>query len=168
MFPGIETLLGSLLGGVFRFGQAWLEAREKERERSHELSMLRLNGELAERADERRFRELTLAAETAMSQADTVAMVAVNAQQAEMAESSGGVVAFLSGSIRPITTYLLLGLYLAHKASVIRSAWLEGGVWTAMRSSYGEADLALLSGILGFWFVDRSLRKTGLIGGRTA
>ena len=168
MIPGIETLLGSLLGGVFRFGQAWMEAREKDRERGHELSMLRLNGEMAERADERRFRELTLSADVSLSQADTAAMVAVNAQQASMARTNGGVVAFLSGTVRPVTTYLLLSLYLAHKSSVIHAAWMEAGVWHAMAASYGEADLALLSGILGFHFVDRGLRKNGLIGGRTA
>ena len=49
-----------------------------------------------------------------------------------------------------MVTYLLMGLYLAAKAQAVHAA---GGM-----VAYGAADAALLSSILGYWFVDRGLR----------
>jgi len=164
MIPGIETLFGSLLGGIFRFGTAWMEAREKERERGHELNMLRLNGELAEKADERRLREVALEGDIRLSEADLKAMVDANAGQVRMAASVGGLAGFLSATVRPVITYALLSLYLGHKASVISAAWMDAGVSVAMRAAYGETDAALLSGVIGFWFVDRAMRHGGAFG----
>lgn len=163
MVPGLETLLGSLLGGVFRFATAWMEAREKQRERDHELSMLRLNGELAERADERRLREIGLEGEIRLSEADLRAMMSANRDQAEMARAGGGLAAFLSATVRPVVTYLLLGIYLCHKGAQVAAAWASEGAGYALASAYGDADMALLSGILGFWFVDRALRHGGVL-----
>ena len=166
MIPGLETLLGSLLGGVFRFGTAWMEAREKARERDHELNMLRLNGELAEKADDRRLREVGLAGEIRLSEADLKAMVSVNRDQADMARAMGGVAGFLSATVRPVATYLLLTLYIAHKTAHVAAAWGDEGALAAIASAYADADMALLSGILGFWFVDRALRHSGMLGSR--
>lgn len=160
MFPGIETLLGSLLGGAFRLGQAVLDAREKQRDRDHEYRMVQLNGDLAAKADERRLREIGLEGEYRLSAMDVEALMAGVKSQAVEAQTAGGWSAALSATVRPITTYLLLVLYMSHKAVVVALAYSGGtDMLQALNDAYSEADVAILSSILAFWFVDRSLRR---------
>lgn len=164
MFPGLETLLGSLLGGAFRLVQAFLDAREKQREREHEFSMTQLQGDLAARADERRFKELELSTAAAYATADLGALQAgVQAQSGE-AQAAGGWVASLSASVRPIVTYLIVLFYMANKAAILAGVWGAADLGGALGRIYSETDMALLGSILGFWFVDRSLRRTGRFG----
>lgn len=158
MFPGLETLLGSLLGGGFRFLQAWMESREKQRDRDHEYKMMELQGSLAEKADERRFRELgmTLDHQAEIQIIQGVGM-ATQAQSSE-AKEAGGSAAWLSATIRPLTTYLLLLFYLFAKIAQVAMAWQTQGMQSLV-TTYGEADMALLSAVLGFWFVNRSMMR---------
>lgn len=159
MIPGIETLLGSLLGGAFRLGQAIIDAREKQRDRDHEHRMTGLQGELAKAADERRMRELGIQADMAVTAQDAQMLIAAVQAQAAEAQAAGGWVSALSASVRPLVTYLLVIFYLAYKASQIIAAFRGYGAIEALRASYTEADMAILSSILAFWFVDRSLRR---------
>jgi len=158
MIPGIETLLGSILGGGFRFLQAWMESREKQRDRDHEHRMMELQGNLAEKADERRFRELgvTLDHQTEIQVLHGVA-TATQAQSSE-AKEAGGSAGWLSATIRPLTTYFLLIFYLFAKITQIVMAWQTQGL-QALVTTYNEADMALLSAVLGFWFVNRSMMR---------
>lgn len=159
MIPGLETLIGGLLGGGFRIAQAIIDAREKQRERDQEFRMTELQGRLAEAADERRFRELGLQADMATAAQDAQMIVeAIKAQQADAA-AAGGWVAALSATVRPVVTYMLIVFYLAWKGAQIIAAYAAGGAIEALQASYGEADMAILSSILSFWFVDRSLRR---------
>ncbi|MBE9605395.1 hypothetical protein IAI18_10995 [Acetobacteraceae bacterium H6797] len=161
MFPGLETLLGSLLGGAFRLGQAILDAREKQREREHEHDMTALQGDLAERADERRLKELGLVNAYQYAGQELSAVQAGVQAQASEAQAAGGWVASLSASVRPIVTYLLVLFYMANKGSVVAASWHSGDLASAFLRIYSETDMALFSSILGFWFVDRSLRRKG-------
>jgi hypothetical protein len=148
---GIVPLLGALLGGIARFGQAILEAREKAADRDHELAMTQLQGQLAIAADERKLRETALAGDIQLQAGDTQALIAALAQQGVSDTAAGGWAARLSSTVRPFVTYALMALYLAAKAQTIVAA---GGV-----VAYGAADMALLGTILGFWFVDRGIRQ---------
>lgn len=152
---GIIPLVGALLGGFARFGQALLEAREKQRDREHELSMVQLQGTLAASADERKLRETALAGDITLQQADSAAMVAALQAQATSDTAAGGWSAKLSATVRPIVTYALMSLYLAAKAQTVYAA---GGA-----VAYSPADAALLSTILGFWFADRAIRARSLV-----
>jgi hypothetical protein len=163
MFPGIETLLGSMLGGVARVATAWLESREKARDRDHEFRMTELQGQQAEKVAEWRMRELGLQADTALGVADAAALVeAVRAQSAE-AQSAGGFAASLSATVRPVVTYLLVALYLGHKTVEVAIAAAGGApMLHAIGDSYGADDMAILASLLSYWFVDRSLRRGAL------
>ena len=159
MIPGIETLLGSLLGGAFRLGQAVLESREKQRDRDHEHRMSELHGQLAAQADERRFRELGVAAEAQAVALDTQLLVTGLEMQSRDAQAAGGFIAGMSASVRPVLTYLITGLYLSAKGAHIAAAWHTEGAVAALASSYTETDMAILASILAFYFADRSLRR---------
>lgn len=159
MFPGFETLLGGLLGGALRLGQAVIDAREKQRDRDHEFRMTELQGLLAEKANEARMRELGLHATMALDAQDAQLLVAGIQSQTAEAAAAGGRVAALSATVRPLVTYLFVGIYIAWMAAQIMAAWETGGLTEALRSAYGEPDRAILSTILTFWFADRSLRR---------
>lgn len=159
MIPGLETLLGSLLGGIFRFATAWMESREKQRDRDHEFRMTELHGEQAERAAEWRAREIGMYADMALHVVDTQAIIeAVKSQSAE-AQAAGGFAAFLSSTVRPIVTYLFVGLYAFHKIMQVRVAVAGGdSMLYALSSVYTQSDQAIMATVIGFWFVDRALR----------
>lgn len=62
--------------------------------------------------------------------------------------------------VRPLTTYYMLGLYGVAKFALFVTAWQAGGnVWGAMIQVYDDEDRAILTGILSFWFVGRTLDK---------
>lgn len=146
---GLASIVGTVLGGGFRLLQAGLESREKQRDRDQEFRMTQLHGQLAEQASEFKLRELGAQFEATQYQEDLRALVAGTQAQAQEAQSAGGAVAFLSGTVRPVVTYGLVVLYCYHKISQVA---LGAPVWV-------EADMALLSSVLSFWFLDRSLRR---------
>lgn len=156
-------LLGLVFGGVSRLTQHWLELKDKEKERSHEAVMYDKQVELADKrfvhdADLRR-----MDAAAAESSAEWAALTAAVQAQAAEAQAAGGWVAKLSASVRPLITYWLMALYTLSKVFAV---WMgiDGGepFLLAVSGVYGPADGALLSSILSFWFVDRSLRKRGM------
>ena len=161
---GLASLLGGVLGGVFRLGQAVLDAREKQRDREHELSMLRLNGEQAAATGELRLREAGLAGAIQLGGAEIQALVEGVKAQASEAVAAGGWAARLSATVRPILTYLLVGAYLAHKLSGVSVAVAQGFAPEALGRLWTAEDMAILSTILSFWFVDRSIRRASPLG----
>ena len=100
-------------------------------------------------------------ADAAQAQAEWQALMAGAQAQAAEAQAAGGWVAKLSASVRPAVTYWLMALYTAAKAATLWTALstAEASFAVAVRAMYTEADAALLSSILSFWFLDRSLRK---------
>jgi hypothetical protein len=160
MIPGIETLIGGALGGLFRLSTAWLETREKQRDREHEYKMTELHGAQAERAAEFRMRELGVRTDLAVTQLDAQALIEGVKAQVSEARSAGGIAATLSATVRPIVTYLLVLLYMGHKMVEVAIAASGGATMLdALAGAYGEADMAIFSSILAFWFVDRAMRQ---------
>jgi hypothetical protein len=160
MIPGIETLLGGALGGLFRLGQAFLETREKQRDRDHEFRMMELQGRQAVAAAEARLREVAIDGQFKLEATDVQAIMEATKAQALEASTAGGWAAFLSATVRPVLTYLLALLYIGHKIALIGAALMvSGDPLPSVVLAFTEADHAILSSILSFWFVDRSLRK---------
>lgn len=161
---GLASLIGGVLGGAFRLGQAFLDAREKQRDRDHELAMLRLNGEQAAAASEQKMREMGLAGDIQLAAAEVQALVDGVRAQANEAMAAGGWAARLSATVRPILTYLLVLLYLGSKASAVAAALQAYDPVTALGRAYGPEDTAVLASILSFWFLDRAIRKGSSLG----
>ena len=85
-------------------------------------------------------------------------------QQTEMAKAAGGWVASLSASVRPMMTYYLLLLYGAAKtATMIIAYHQDQSLAEVLKGAWGVDDMALLSGVVNYWILDRTLAKRGLV-----
>ena len=156
-------ILGSVLGGVFRLAPEVLKYFDKKNERQHELSMFTRQCELETLRGQQKLAEIGAQREAAV---DVGVMDAFNAainQQAEMVKAAGGWAASLSASVRPVMTYYLLVMYGAAKTAAMVLAYYHGQALTeVLAKSWGTDDMALLTGVINYWMIDRSLAKRGL------
>ena len=156
-------VIGSVLGGVFRLAPEVLKYFDKKNERLHELSMFSRQCELEQLRGAQKLAEIGAVREAAV---DVGVMDAFNAainQQAEMVKAAGGWAASLSASVRPVMTYYLLVLYGTAKTAAMVLAYYHGQALTeVLAKSWGPDDMALLTGVINYWMIDRSLAKRGL------
>ena len=156
-------ILGSVLGGVFRLAPEVLKYFDKKNERQHELSMFARQCELETLRGQQKLAEIGAQREAAV---DVGVMDAFNNainQQAEMVKAAGGWAASLSASVRPVMTYYLLVMYGAAKTAAMVLAYYHGQALTeVLAKSWGTDDMALLTGVINYWMIDRSLAKRGL------
>jgi len=150
----LETLLGGLLGGAFRIVPEVLKFFDRENERKHELLMQDKQLEFEKlRGDNK----LAIAQETTYGMGIEALTAALEGQ----GKSSGiTYIDALSSSVRPIVTYLFVGLFIAVKWAAV-SAMVDGGYSyiTAIATTWTEADMALLAGIINFWFLGRVFER---------
>ena len=148
----IETLLGSLLGGVFRIAPELMKIFDRATERKHELAMLQAEMEFAKIRGEIAMRE----AEARMTVAELDAMTVALKEQGETARAAGKWVAAASALVRPAVTYWFVILYSAVKIASMSVAYANGADWKAVLiSSWTQDDMAMLMLVLTFWFVGR-------------
>jgi len=155
----IESLIGSLLGGIFRLFPEVLKWLDKKNERSHELLMFDKQIE----ADKlRASQQLALADAQAASSYNLADLQAiVEATKAQATQTGVKWVDALSALVRPILA--LQWLIFLWPAVVLAGFLLavQSGVpaLEALRGAFGVDEKALASSIASFWLVDRSLRK---------
>jgi len=156
-------IVGSLLGGLFRLVPEIIKFLDKKNERGHELSMFDKQCELEKVRGSQKLAEINAQREATV---DSGVMDAFNAainQQTEMVKATGGWVASLSASVRPVMTYYLLLLYGVFKTATIAIGYASGQpVPELLKSAWTVDDMALLSGVVNFWILDRTLAKRGL------
>jgi hypothetical protein len=155
----IETLLGGLLGGAFRLAPELLKWLDRKSERGHELAMQDKALEFEKVRGASRMAEIGASADAAWN---TGALEAFKEAVAGQGRPSGVKWAdALSTSVRPIITYWFMALYCAAKAAAFVAALNEGAGWgAAALAAWSEADQALWSGVLNFWFVGRVFERT--------
>jgi hypothetical protein len=149
----IETLLGGLLGGVFRLAPEVLKWLDRKSERAHELSMQaaaldfeRLRG--AQRMDE-------IGAQ-AQANWNTGALDTLREAIKSQGKITGHWTDALSQSVRPVITYWIMALYCASRTAAFAAGLQAGDGWaSAVTASWTEADMALLASVLNFWFLGR-------------
>ena len=156
-------ILGSLIGGIFRIAPEVLKWLDKKDDRAHELEMFKNQCQLETQRSQSKLDEIGANHSTEI---DAGVMAAFNAtinQQTEMVKAAGGWVASLSASVRPVMTYYLLLMYGIVKVCFMTMAFQSGTPLDhAIVSNWTPDDMALLSGIVNFWIIDRSLLKRGL------
>jgi len=153
----IETLLGSLLGGVFRIVPEVMKLWDAKNEREHELKMLGKEMEFAQIKGEISMREQ----ETVLMGKELDAMSVALREQGETARASGQFIAAISAAVRPLITYWFVTLYSIVKLASILMAIDAGAEWKeVLVSSWTTDDMALLMMILTFWFVGRVWDRT--------
>lgn len=150
----IETLLGGLLGGVFRLAPEVLKWFDRKSERGHELAMQDKALEFDRLRGAQKMAEIGAAADAAW---DTGAIEALRDAVRTQGEKSGVRWAdALSISVRPVITYWFMALYCAAKTAAFVGAVTAGAGWgTAVLQAWTEADQALWAGVLNFWFLGR-------------
>ena len=153
----IETLLGSLLGGVFRIVPEVMKLWDAKNEREHELAMLGKEMEFAQIRGEISMREQ----ETVLMGKELDAMTEALKEQGETARASGQFISAISAAVRPLVTYWFVTLYSIVKLASILMAIDAGADWKeVLVSSWSEDDMALLMMVLTFWFVGRVWDRT--------
>ena len=150
----IETLLGGLLGGVFRLAPELLKWLDRKGERGHELSMQDKALEFEKIRGASRMGEISASADAAWN---TGAIEAFKEAVAGQGRPSGVKWAdALSTSVRPVITYLFMALYCTAKATAFFAALNAGAGWgAAVLAAWSDADQALWAGVLNFWYVGR-------------
>lgn len=152
----IESLLGSILGGVLRIAPEMLKFFDRKGERAHELALLGAEMEFARVKGEIAMRQT----EAVMTVAEMDAISEALKEQGATARAAGKWVAAVSALVRPLVTYWFVALYSAHKVASMWLAYAQSGSWQQVFvTSWNESDMGILSMIISFWFVSRSLEK---------
>lgn len=156
-------IFGSLLGGIFRLAPEVLKFFDKKNERQHELQMFNRQCDLEQIRGQQKLAEIGAERDKAI---DTGVMDAFNAainQQAEMAKAAGGWAASLSASVRPVVTYWVILLWSFVHLWYAWNAWMNGSAPQEVFNTMMTADfMALVSGTINYWFLDRTLKQRGL------
>lgn len=156
-------VVGSLLGGIFRLAPEVLKWLDRKSERQHELAMFERQCELERQRGEMKLAEIGAQREAALDTGIMDAFTAAIQQQTEMVKASGGWVASLSASVRPLVTYWILGIWSFVHIWFAYMSWRTGMEPTEVFKMAMSADFAaLVSGTLNYWFLDRTLAKRGL------
>ena len=156
-------IFGSLLGGIFRLAPEVLKFFDKKNERQHEMAMFSRQCELEQIRGQQKLAEIGAERDKAI---DTGVMDVFNAainQQAEMAKAAGGWAASLSASVRPVVTYWVILLWSFVHLWFAWNAWMAGASPDMVFKTMMTADfMALVSGTINYWFLDRTLKQRGL------
>ena len=154
----IETLLGGLLGGVFRLAPEILKWIDRRGERGHELAMQDKALEFEKIRGAQRMAEIGAAADAAWNSGAIQALKeAITAQGRPSGVKWADA---LSISVRPVITYWMMALYCAAKTAAFVAAVTAGAGWgSAVLHAWTDADQALWAGVLNFWFIGRVFDK---------
>ena len=156
----LETLLGGLMGGIFRIVPEFLKWLDRKAERKHELDMQDKALDFEKLRGANRMAEIGATAQAAW---DVGTLAAFKASIDGQAKKSGiKWVDALSLTVRPVITYWFMALYCAVKIAGFITA-LKGGVeWlAAIPLMWGPDDMAVWAGLLNFWFLGRVFEKAG-------
>lgn len=158
----IETLIGSLLGGVFRMIPEFLKWLDRKDERKHELAMFdnQLKADTLKIEAGQKLAELE--ANKSIGLAEIQGLIA--GVQAQAVKTGVRWVDGLSSLMRPLITFwwviVLYSTALTAQFIVLLQAGTPGV--EAIIRLWGTDEKAIVASIIGFWFVDRSLRRSGL------
>lgn len=157
MFEFIGSgVIGSLFGGLFRLAPEVLKFFDKQNDRKHELAMMDKQLDYEKLKGEFKVEEKYV--DFSVHQLD--AMQEAFKEQAATATSSYKWVSALSALVRPMVTYVLFGLYVCFKITMMYYAVQTGIPWSAvMQQAWNQDDFAMLNAILMFWFVGRSIQQ---------
>lgn len=157
MFEFLTTgILGSIFGGLFRLAPEVINFFDKKNDRAHELEMFKIQTDLEKQRGEYRLEEKYVEHSTQQLEAIQQAFK----EQSETAQSSYPWVSALSALVRPVVTYVLFGLYVLVKLSMIVYGIEIGVSWhELLQQNWTAEDFGMLNMILTFWFVGRSIEK---------
>jgi hypothetical protein len=137
------SIIGSLLGFSTSFLPKLLSTFAEQKKFKNEMAMLQVQSKMK------------------VSEANALAKIQQNKSiyehdQTIVQNTSSKFINNLRSSVRPILTYFLFITYIGFKIILIIIAIQEGDeTLIAIRDSYGEEDMGLLSIVISFWFGSR-------------
>ena len=164
----IETLLGGLLGGVFRVVPEVMKWLDRKDERKHELAMQDKQLEYTKTVGSQKMAEIDAGNQGQWNAGFFASLKqAISSQETTIAltgiwwlDALTVIAHFLSQTVRPVVTYWFFGLYCAAKVCAFIGMVHAGtGAIEAVKLIWGTEDQTLLAGILNFWFLNRVFEK---------
>lgn len=155
----LESLIGTLFGGVFRLVPEILKWLDRRDERAHELAMLDKQYALDKLHAEAGAQLATIEANRQTTALDIQALIEATKAQGQLTGIK--LVDAMNGLVRPLLAFQwLLLLWPAVVVAGIALAVAHGtDPLHAIKAAFGVEEKALACSIASFWLVDRSLRK---------
>jgi hypothetical protein len=155
----IETLLGTLFGGLFRMAPEVLKWLDRKDERAHELCMFDRQLEADKLKGDQAQQLAVTQADAAIGAAEIQAII--EATKAQSVQTGIRWVDAFNALIRPLLA--LQWLILLWPAVVIAGFALAvqtgADPLVALKAAFGVDEKAMAASVASFWLVDRSLRK---------
>ena len=164
----IATLIGGLIGGIFRCVPEIMGFFDRKNERAHELDMQNKALEFQRLRGDQQIDEIKAQGSADWDKGALTSLVeAIKSQQVDYKPTGvkwvDGLMAFtvfIVSTVRPAVTYLIVGLYMAAKICLIIQAAGHGtDLAEVVKILWTENDQGVLAGILNFWFLGRVFDK---------
>lgn len=155
----IETLLGTLFGGLFRMAPEVLKWLDRKDERSHELAMFDKQLEADKMRGDQALAQINAQADAVIGAAEVQAII--EATKAQAVQTGIKWVDGFNAMIRPLLA--LQWLILLWPAVIVAGFALAvahgADPLVALKAAFGVDEKAMAASVASFWLVDRSLRK---------
>lgn len=155
----IETLLGTLFGGLFRMAPEVLKWLDRKDERSHELAMFDKQLEADKLKGDQAQQLAATQADATIGAAEIQAII--EATKAQAVQTGIRWVDAFNTIIRPLLALQwLIVLWPAVVVAGFALAVQTGAdPLVALKAAFGVDEKAMAASVASFWLVDRSLRK---------
>ena len=146
------SLLGAALGCGTSVLPSVIDLFQQRQKDAQELKMLEAKGKYAAQLSSLKLDELESKADIAETEGIYASMRAANAKS--------GFAAALSGSVRPVITYLFVGFFLVVQITSLMYAMNNGADFRDALNEVWSQDVNLLfTSIISFWFGSRQFAK---------
>jgi hypothetical protein len=158
----METLIGGLIGGIFRLVPELFKFFDAKNERAHELSMIEKNIEADKLKSQNNIAEVQAEGAVQLDKAGLDALTTALKGQSDMAVAAGGWAASLSATVRPILTFwwcmvMYTGAVIAQYVALTSVNGMPAV--QAILQLWGPDEKAIVSGMINFYFLGRVLEK---------
>lgn len=154
----ILSLITALGGGLLRMLPELFAFLNRKQDNEHELALMTHQIELAKLQHEAQMETMTAQGE--IDQALKMLDATTAALAGQMQKTGFWFVDALNFLVRPLTTYLLVLMYIAHKlGGAMLMYGTNGSLASTFATIYTPEDFSLLTGTLSFWYVGRSFDK---------
>lgn len=155
----METLIGTLFGGLFRLAPEFIKWLDRKNERAHELSMFGKQIELDQLRATNALQQTKAEGEITIATKDIEALIA--GAKAQAVRTGIRWVDAINSLMRPtITFWWVIVLQTSVMVTTIAmhvSAGLSPG--EALLKIWGTDEKAIVASIISYWFLDRTLRR---------
>lgn len=140
-----SSIIGIIIGAIIRLMPEFIIIVEKIIDNKHELNMLKESNKITDNQYSSSF-EMSSSQEVDMKYIDTIAKI-------QNTKTGYKFVDVIRALVRPISTYSLLFLYIS-----IKFIYIFNHPNATLNEIYTLNDLSLLSGIMSYWFLNRTIQ----------